>query len=71
MYGDVHLTASGAYFSKVKSSFEIIFTLASGLFDCGWLQDVARLLRVGREDVSECLQSMRLRLGSSSFVCLI
>ena len=30
-----HFTASGANFSKVKSFFEIIFTLASGLFVCG------------------------------------
>ena len=50
-----HFTASRANFSKVKSFFEIIFTLARGLFVCGWIQDVSRLLRVGREKGSEYL----------------
>ena len=50
-----HFTASGTNFSKVKSCFEITFTLASGLYVCGWIQDVARLLRVGREKGSEYL----------------
>ena len=50
-----HFTVSGANFSKVKSFFEIIFMLASGLFVCGWIQDVARPLRVGREKGSEYL----------------
>ena len=31
------------------------FTLASVLFVCAWIQDVARLLRVGREKGSEYL----------------
>ena len=42
-------------YSKVKSFFEIMFTLASGLFVCGWIQDVARLLRVGRKKGSKYL----------------
>ena len=50
-----HFTVSGANFSKVKSFFEVLFTLASNLFVCGWIQDVARLLRVGREKDSEYL----------------
>ena len=52
-----HFTASGANFLKVNSFFEIIFTLASGLpvFVCGWIQDVARLLHMGREKGSEYL----------------
>ena len=50
-----HFAASEANFSKVKSFFEIIFTLASGLFVCGWIQDVARLLRVERDKGSEYL----------------
>ena len=50
-----HFTASGANFPKLKAFFEIIFTLASGLFVGGWIQDVARLLRVGCEKGSEYL----------------
>ena len=50
-----HFTARGANFLKVKSFFEIIFTQVSGLFVCGWIQDVARLLCVGRDKGSEYL----------------
>ena len=34
-----HFTARGANFSKVKSFFEIIFTLVGDLFVCEWIQD--------------------------------
>ena len=59
----------GANFSQVKSFFE--FTLASGLFVCAWIQDVARLGRVGREKGSEYLPKNHAVAGRRLLVRLL